>query len=299
MSLSAHSSSSVGTAVTSKACGRKGNTKKKGMVLTIVTVRKAREEKRKMARDADKATIESMRSELERLRSEIRRWEQWWYSYAWHSADDDWHRVYETVGDFGGSMQPVHELGLSLAPCTGRAQETPAGRVIDYSRWDHLSCYSSCDSVALEETEEEEVTDECATGEAMEDERDDATDVLFQFGLGQADDFSAEDRAQPRDEDDAMRKRRVIDALSSSGKALQTAFHEAAERLDSLPKSEGISAALKGQQEQVSLQMANYEQSIVQMRDSEFSIDGTPQILQLIASWRDELLSGIASLVQD
>ena len=168
---------------------------------------------------------------------------------------------------------------------------------------DEADCGSEAAEAVGEDGREREAKEnfELQEGADMfeDDEADCGSEAAEAAGEDGREREAKENERKTMEEDDAMRKQRVMDALAGAEKELRSAFDHAAQSLDDLPDTGAISATLKKQQQQVSWQMASYAQSIAQMRDSEFSIDGTPKILQLIAMWCEELAPGIASLVPD
>ena len=97
--------------------------------------------------------------------------------------------------------------------------------------------------------------------------------------------------------DDEGRKRLIIKTLTGACDAVQQALQQAAHRIADLPMPDQISATLEVQQGRVSEQLRCYKAAITNMNDSEFTAEGSTKLLQLITTWRDDLVLGIEELV--
>ena len=104
-----------------------------------VSLWKVRDEKRRQARDADKARIACLEKELREMREHVREWQSWYYHYHLWGYEVD-----ATCDDENGQDERVAIVldGLQMQSCG-----------IDYSRWNRLEGLTSAEDVEEEEEE--------------------------------------------------------------------------------------------------------------------------------------------------
>ena len=143
-----------------------------------ISMWRIRELRRQSARQRDKQTIETLGAYIKRLEEELYAWREWYFEQA-HGE---------------GSVDRV----LSLVAGEQQQQQQQRQGLIDYSKWDKLSCSSSSsDGVdQLHDEEEEEEKEEAGEDEVADDQ--------LSYHLSDDDDVPYWDEYEhEEDEDDA------------------------------------------------------------------------------------------------
>ena len=124
-----------------------------------VTPWRIREMRRKNAIWRDKQQIMGLQRDIQTMQDQLSAWERWYFTVCWRwiqtdstpkkeeEEDDDAHMP-QLRKQQQQQLQQQHPVDLSQRPVS----------VIDYSRWEHLSCYSEEPDVA--EVEKDEYLDE-------------------------------------------------------------------------------------------------------------------------------------------
>ena len=108
--------------------------------IMMATPWRVRECRRKQARDNDKRLLAQQSDYIMQLKWELHEWETWYRTWVTGSDEIEGHdseasidKVLKTISPTYESGNPPMQLGIS----------SMSSQCIDYSRWEHLSCYSS------------------------------------------------------------------------------------------------------------------------------------------------------------
>ena len=198
---------------------------------------------------------------------------------------------------------------------------------IDYSKWDHIGEEEEEDEADKDDQEEneddeadDEVESEIDSSEIDSNQSAVADDYWGDYGY--AEDFGDELHAEaevgngmePDDEeagklDEAneeeqsenvheANRERAIAALAAASIALQEAFRCAPQEREALPEcmQQRVMNVFAEQENSVTTQLAHYSELIRGMNASEFTQEGTEQLLHLISSWHDDLVAGVQAM---
>ena len=112
--------------------------------MCIASMWRVREERRRLAKQRDHRTIEHQKQVIRRLWQQLRWWQEWYSgAYAGDYAED----CAKVLGCLEADSQPT-----VLQPQQEQQQQRQS--VLDYSKWEHLSCYSPSE-VSIDEARKE------------------------------------------------------------------------------------------------------------------------------------------------
>ena len=136
--------------------------------VVVASIWRFREMKRKIPRQKDKELISYLQDQNARVTAELKRWWDWYFFHQQHEQQPDRWRAEREEEGVDVSTEGAERSDKRASAGLALQQQQ---RCIDYTKWEHLSCYSSSSDRGVLGEEEEEEKEE---GEDEEEDLEDA-----------------------------------------------------------------------------------------------------------------------------